>query len=140
MTQKEIELLIKDLSARLPYKVKIYNGGIGKTLDSITIRPDYIEIVIKGTYAYSHFIHKDTGEWDNYDDLARCKPYLRPMSSMTAEEQEELKQVALVDNEGVPGDIPAYIDWLNKNMFDYRGLIPMGLALEAPEGMYKEGE
>jgi hypothetical protein len=29
-------------------------------------------------------------------------------------------------------------DWLNKKMFDYRGLIPMGLALEAPEGMYKE--
>ena len=28
------------------------------------------------------------------------------------------------------------IDWLNKKMFDYRGLIPMGLALEAPEGMY----
>jgi hypothetical protein len=27
-------------------------------------------------------------------------------------------------------------DWLNKNMFDYRGLIPKGLALEAKEGMY----
>ena len=29
-----------------------------------------------------------------------------------------------------------YIDWLNKKMFDYRGLIPLWLALEAPEGMY----
>jgi hypothetical protein len=29
------------------------------------------------------------------------------------------------------------IDWLNEKMFDYRGLIPMGLALEAPEGLYK---
>ena len=29
------------------------------------------------------------------------------------------------------------IDWLNENMFDFRGLIPMGLALEAPEDMYK---
>jgi hypothetical protein len=28
-------------------------------------------------------------------------------------------------------------DWLNAHHFDYRGLIPMGLALEAPEGMYK---
>ena len=28
-------------------------------------------------------------------------------------------------------------DWLDKNKFDYRGLIPMGLALEAPEDMYK---
>ena len=29
------------------------------------------------------------------------------------------------------------IDWLNKNMFDYRYLISRGFALEAPEGMYK---
>ena len=28
------------------------------------------------------------------------------------------------------------IDWLNKKGFDYRGLIPMGLALKAKEGMY----
>ena len=28
-------------------------------------------------------------------------------------------------------------DWLNKKMFDYRGLIPIGLALEAKEDMYK---
>jgi len=33
--------------------------------------------------------------------------------------------------------IRVFIDgWLNKKMFDYRGLIPMGLALEAKEGMY----
>ena len=29
------------------------------------------------------------------------------------------------------------IDWLLENHFDYRGLIEKGLALEAPEGMYK---
>jgi hypothetical protein len=29
------------------------------------------------------------------------------------------------------------VDWLNTHHFDHRGLIPMGLALEAPEGMYK---
>ena len=29
------------------------------------------------------------------------------------------------------------IDWLNFHHFDYRGLITKGLALEAPEGMYK---
>lgn len=30
------------------------------------------------------------------------------------------------------------IDWLLAHHFDYRGLIPMGLALEATEGMYKQ--
>ena len=28
-------------------------------------------------------------------------------------------------------------DWLNSRHFDYRGLIKKGLALEAPEDMYK---
>jgi hypothetical protein len=34
-------------------------------------------------------------------------------------------------------DFPAVIDWLNAHHFDYRDLIEKGLALEAPEGMYK---
>lgn len=29
------------------------------------------------------------------------------------------------------------LDWLNEHHFDYRGLIKKGLALRAPEGMYK---
>jgi hypothetical protein len=28
------------------------------------------------------------------------------------------------------------IEWLSAHHFDYRGLILMGLAIEAPEGMY----
>ena len=28
-------------------------------------------------------------------------------------------------------------DWLNAHHLDYRGLIEKGLALEAPEGIYK---
>ena len=31
----------------------------------------------------------------------------------------------------------SHIDWLNANHFDYRGMIEKGLALEAPDGMYK---
>ena len=33
-------------------------------------------------------------------------------------------------------DVESFIDWLNENYFDYRGLIEKGLALPAPEGMY----
>ena len=29
------------------------------------------------------------------------------------------------------------LDWLNAHHFDYRNLIGKGLALRAPEGMYK---
>ena len=140
MTQEDMKLLLKDLCARQPYGVKIDSGGIGKTLESITIKPDYIEIVIKGVYAYCHFIHKDTGEWDTDDDFDRCKPYLRPMSSMTEEEEKEYLDI---DNLSYScpmayAHVPASdrIDWLNRYHFDYHGLIPKGLAIEAPDGMY----
>jgi hypothetical protein len=41
----------------------------------------------------------------------------------------------VVDDDFV--NIIKYIDWLNEHYFDYRGLIERGLAIEAPEGMYK---
>lgn len=133
MTKEEKQLLLQDISARLSYGVKLQCGGvlIGK------IHQRYIKERCDTTLYSITEVSDNCYVINARYDLIEVKPYLRPMSSMTAEEQEELKQVALVDNEGVPGDIPAYIDWLNKNMFDYRGLIPMGLALEASEGMYK---
>jgi hypothetical protein len=35
------------------------------------------------------------------------------------------------------GSVPMCIDWLLAHHFDFRGLIPMGLALEASANMYK---
>lgn len=70
------------------------------------------------------------------------KPYLRPMSSMTEEEYREFLNTQNI--ECGDGSHPKYeytyktFDWLNKNKFDYRGLISKGLALEASEGMYKK--
>ena len=51
------------------------------------------------------------------------------MSSMTEEEEDEYEIITR-------SSLTTHIDWLNKNMFDYRGLIKRGLALEAPKGMY----
>ena len=53
------------------------------------------------------------------------------MSSMTEEELYEWQHMWIMEN-----TIEKY-DWLNAHHFDYRRLIPKGLALEAPEGMYK---
>lgn len=67
------------------------------------------------------------------------KPYLRPMSSMTEEEKEELRNSNMVIAISTSGDVGTTVigfDWLNAHHFDYRGLIEMGLALESPEGMY----
>jgi hypothetical protein len=76
-----------------------------------------------------------------------ARPYLRPMSSMTEEEKEELRQqfcyeweeniTELMDYSIEIGDADCFIDWLLEHHFDYRGLIEKGLALEAPKDMYK---
>ena len=85
------------------------------------------------------------------------RPYLRPMSSMTEEEEKELSKRyvysiygnrihAHYHSEGYWDDDTELcsdgwddlFNWLNSHHFDYRGLIPIGLALKAPEDMYSK--
>ena len=71
------------------------------------------------------------------------------MSSMTEKENLSLAEFVGVHVSARHGEIyfpnlsdntvcnwHKVFDWLNKKMFDYRGLIPAGLALETPEGIY----
>lgn len=72
--------------------------------------------------------------------IREVKPYLRPMSSMTGDEEKEFLSLGegLTYNQEtkqVEYRTERQI-WLDKKCFDYRGLIPRGIALEAPEGMY----
>ena len=124
MTQGDKELLLKDLSARLPYGVIVQVKDW--TILDTELRIGHIQRL-------------------QNDDI-ELKPYLRPMSSMTEEEKEEYGKVCELDTEilanhpmnGEP--FPALYnsqDWLNVHHFDFRGLIEKGLALEAPEDMYK---
>jgi hypothetical protein len=64
---------------------------------------------------------------DCLTDFCDVRPYLFPLSSMTAEQKTShnfLKHSAYAN----PTKL---IDWYIKNNFDYRGLIPMGLAIDA---------
>jgi hypothetical protein len=73
--------------------------------------------------------------------LSEVKPYLFPLSSMTEEQKQYLKNRFCYDWDGEPYELWKYqieiwdadelIDWFHKNHFDYRGLIPMGLANDA---------
>ena len=120
MTPEERQLLLKDLSARLPYNVVI------RCTDSDT--------------DYKCFLTTDILiELQNNTMYFDYKPYLRPMSSMTEEERKQYHEML------TKYDVSCFVsrlggkvfDWLNINHFDYRGLIPMGLALEALAHMYK---
>lgn len=117
MTQEEKQLLLKDLCARLPYGVKVKNVKNNFDINTFNHNVEEIKFLI-----------------EEYN----IKPYLRSMSSMTEEELKMFKQLQVEADEAgtFEGDMLLY-DWLNKNHFDYRLLIFQGLALEAPEGMYK---
>ena len=119
MTQEEKQLLLKDLCARLPYQ------PLCKKVDA---EDNFCECDALLGYSLRDLV----------DNKIIIKPYLRPMSSMTEEEKVQLSQYACI-GEDLNGefidevqrkDCAAYIDWLNKNHFDYRGLIKKGLALE----------
>ena len=129
MTKEEKQLLLKDLCAREPYhpRIRIFNQG---GYDGFRAWEDDNNLWFYHIGAFR---------------LGKIKilPYLRPMSSMTEEEKEEYTSYCFeqpfLQKDKTPnlGSVPMCIDWLIAHNFDYRGLIPMGLALEAPEGMYK---
>ena len=143
MTQEDKDLLLKDICSRIPYGVK-FTLDNGKNFYYIT----GINLGVTDSGELEYFV---TAFGDiSPIEITHIKPYLRPMNSMTEEEREYLSEELGFDENlenGELNDFGSYVynrvnvlplfDWLNKNMFDYRGLIPMGLALEAPEGMYK---
>ena len=121
MKQKDKELLLRDLSARLPYGV-MCNIGLPLPLQLQRIFVDKVDGILLDFY-------ENGKDYQVY--LSEVKPYLRPMSSMTEEERKEYEATCSDWYE----TLETY-DWLNAHQFDYRGLIPMNLALETPKGMY----
>ena len=118
MKSEEKDLLLRDLCARLPYGVEIQIIEWA-TLDT-TLKTGHIARLLNNDAA-----------------LKQIKPYLFPFSSMTDEQKRELDNLVeesvfqiLHSEDGNPQpQIP--MDWYNKNHFDYRGLIPKGLAIDA---------
>ena len=125
MTQEQKELLLKDLCARLPYGVKC-NVGDNKpyTLSRIEIDDNNGHLL--------DFIEMKNG-LDMQVYLSEVKPYLFPMSSMTDEQTEELIKLINTgqnDNNEFMRSL-CRIEFYHKHHIDYRGLIPMGIAIDA---------
>ena len=155
MTQKDKELLLADLSARLPYGLICDRLGMHYPLIEIDIKRELVYLLRDDNYVPYSILRGDI-----------IKPYLRPMFSMTEKEAKEIatlhglknilsvkitdEYIDVIIDDGFSStekitlwydEIISSIeifDYLNAHHFDYRGLIPKGLALEAPKGMYKE--
>lgn len=142
MTQKDKELSFIDISGRLHYGV-IVNYKENEY--------DYHKWKITNLHTLSYsksgtLIDTDYNGWISYEEHEGCGmstgsrpfrfgevlPYLRPISSMTAEEKEEycnLQDKFLYSSQHPVTDVYELFDWLNKHHFDYRGLIERGLAI-----------
>ena len=132
MSQEE-QLLLIDLCGRLPYGVKVKVTDV----DGFTFEGE-LRVISKGWCKLHISDPKKKARVKNEIiplNHIYIKPYLRPMSSMTEEEKKEYNKV-MFQSERYEDDYADDVDWLNRKMFDYRGLIPKGKALEAPEGMY----
>lgn len=136
MDKKDKELLLRDLSGRLPYKPFV---RLGKK-----------EVcVLTGIDGDKVYLNIDTDSFD----IESIKPILRPMSTMTKEERKEMGDI--LNNCGLSpyGEIKAsgednmlrctakqsflFLNYMYSKHFDVNHLIDEGLAYEMPEEMYK---
>lgn len=131
MTKENKQLLLTDLCARLPYGVicRFSEPRLGEIIEPLK------------TGGLRNLIEE---KWD-------VKPFLRPMPSMTEEEKKEFIDATdgelrysevfdvikpLFASADFCASFDSYlkaVDWLNRNHFDYRGLISKGLAIEVTE-------
>jgi hypothetical protein len=122
MKEEDKILLLKDLSARLTYGVKAYVKNWSK-LDRkyyegiYTVESTHPSLNTVLAYSDKFSVEVILGYPDDYD----IKPYLFPMSEMTEEQYNQYVKYSAIES----------IDWLNKNHFDYRGLIEKDLAIDA---------
>ena len=138
MTQEDKQLLLKDLSARLPYVVKCIvtksrteegqKGDVGKIgwvslegVDCIGDREPF------------------------FSEFGNFKPYLFPLSSITEEQKDQISQLLLDAKIEFPPyeedyahllvssikQSNALINYCLANHFDINGLIEEGLAIDA---------
>lgn len=135
MTQEEKQLLLQDISSRLQSGLKVccinLSDEMPKVWDLIGMpAPHLADILVEGSHRFAAV---------NIEENIR--PYLRTLSSMTEHEKSTYLSYCECDDGDYTGEILYFntiesFDYLNQIHVDYRNLIPRGLAIEAPEGMY----
>ena len=140
MTQEQKDLLLKDLSARLPYRVKV-----GTTDNDVSLKNVW-EVLWYNTFTEDikliNYIDIDV---EKIVDISEIRPYLFPMSSMTEEQEKEWNNLSFDPLDVILEDkfngkeerlqlinksMIDPVQWCYKNHFDVYGLIPMDLATD----------
>lgn len=153
MTQEEKQLLVKALRGYFPYGVicSVVHKKDGRLVEE--------DMKLSGMFEDGNFYFLDEmGSTYSYKYI----PYLRPMSSMTEEEQEDYFNICnediktltkamdapdiIISDRGRTQGYVAHkeLEWLYQHHFDfirkvgdeYKTLTELGLAIEAPDNMY----
>ena len=135
MKQEDKDLLLRDLCSRLPYGVKVGTADNDGSLENVW------DMLWYNTFTEDLKLTHSIEDADKIVNISETKPYLFPLSSMT-EEQKYICPIGVgnletfIEKESWAylelsfDSILRFIDWINKNHFDYRGLIPKGLAID----------
>ena len=144
MTEEDKELLIRDLSERLPYGVRVFVSGD----DFDNYQYPYLLTAIS-KFGQDSFckIYSPIYTPLGCPGIENVKPYLFPLSSMTREQlfevQEMLGKNEIEVNDGflhiINSDrntityleLLALLEWFYKNHFDIDNIISKGLAIDA---------
>jgi hypothetical protein len=129
MIQENKDLLVKDLSCRIPYRVCVEHiSGFRGILHDITMYFTYNnDDTIKDYLCYTNFFKDEPCKIEFF------KPYLYPLSSI--EELgllEEYNHIVIgFNNEDIisVNYIDQLLDFYHRNHLDYNGLISKGLAI-----------
>lgn len=137
MKQEDKELLLKDLCARLPYGVLVV---IQDTFKYSIVSREYHVLDVSNfsdifCFNYKKFDKRMKKAMRERPNDIVIKPYLFPLSSMTEEQKKEYAHILVMSSNLACSQLIGETtqDWFNKNHFDYRGLIPMGLAEDATD-------
>lgn len=146
MKEENKELLLKDLSQRAFYgaRVDICLPELNEEWILRSVHRDSRTIEVRGK---EHaFMAVPIVEGSKI-----CKPYLRPLSTISDEEWKDVyatfgvshfiydkrEKCFSIDDDFSGAQLFVLMSWLLSHHFDINGLIDLGLALKAPKNMYK---
>ena len=130
MTQEEKNLLLTDISARIPYGVKVEVDFYDENGDEYHTGLGTIYQINKDGYFY---IEED----DEERNIDCCLPYLYPLQNiqnLIEKHQKEFDEIIISELEDISSDDVSVNGFIktqhlyHKYHVDYRGLINVGLA------------
>lgn len=142
MTKDDMMLLMHDMCSRVPYGVVVntlfgdftltgvyrswYMGScsLRMTTDCVDLR----DCAVAGDCGETR---PDPGKHNDIPVTGGTRPYLIPLESMSDARRAEYTRLAA--DTGSPWLLTA---WLERNFYDFNGLVGKGLALPATEEMY----